>query len=85
LELLTRTQSKDVNLVDKSKEFETKEVQVAVQVSEDLGKLQSKVAYSNVKDGVKLDKKMWGKLRQKINIATITLLCELFFGNKILL
>lgn len=78
----TGTQSEDVNLIDKTKEFETKEVPVTVQVSEDLGQLQPKGADSDVKDGVKLEKTLWGKLGQRINIAAITFASQIILRDQ---
>jgi hypothetical protein len=82
LELLTGTQSEDANCIDKTKEFETKEVPVTVQVSEDLGQLQPKGADSDVKDGVKLEKTLWGKLGQRINIAAITFASQIILRDQ---
>ncbi|KAG0579761.1 hypothetical protein KC19_4G121600 [Ceratodon purpureus] len=49
----------------------SEEVPATITVSEEMGQLEPKGPDSDVKDGVKVQKSMWSKLGQRVNIAGI--------------
>jgi hypothetical protein len=60
----------------------SEEVPVTIKVSEELGQLEPMGPGSDVKDGVKVEKSIWSKLGQRVNIAGIQFASHIIMGNQ---
>jgi len=60
----------------------SEEVPVTIKVSEELGQLEPMGPDSDVKDGVKVEKSIWSKLGQRVNIAGIQFASQIIMGNQ---